>query len=90
MGCLLTGFTESGRLTREESTMRLSTRNQLTGTVAAIDVGSVMAIVKVTLDGGSQQVTASITKDAVEDLGLQQGQPVTVLIKSTEVMLGVE
>ncbi len=69
--------------------MRLSTRNQLTGTVAAIDIGSVMAIVKVDLDGG-QQITASITKDAVEDLGLTVGGPVTALVKSTEVMIGVE
>jgi molybdopterin-binding protein len=69
--------------------MRLSTRNQLAGTVASIDIGSVMAIVKVTLDGG-QMVTASVTKEAVEDLGLRDGVPVTVLVKSTEVMLGVD
>ena len=70
--------------------MRLSTRNQLTGTVASIAVGNVMAVVGVILDGGGQQVTAAITKDAVEDLGLEVGQPVTALVKSTEVMLGVE
>jgi molybdopterin-binding protein len=69
--------------------MRLSTRNQLTGTVASVDIGSVMAVVKVDLDGG-QQVTASITKDAVEDLALAPGLAVTVLVKSTEVMLGIE
>jgi molybdate transport system regulatory protein len=70
--------------------MRLSTRNQLTGTVVAeIEVGSVMAVVKLDLDGG-QRVTASVTKDAVEDLGLVVGTPVTALIKSTEVMLGIE
>jgi molybdopterin-binding protein len=69
--------------------MRLSTRNQLAATVQSIDIGSVMAVVKVELTGG-QQVTASITKDAVEDLGLKIGDPVTVLVKSTEVMLGVE
>jgi molybdopterin-binding protein len=69
--------------------MRLSTRNQLVGTVSAIDVGSVMTIVKVDLDGG-QRVTASVTRDAVEELGLVVGSPVTALIKSTEVMLGVE
>lgn len=69
--------------------MRLSTRNQLTGTVTAIDIGSVMAVVKLDLDGG-QRVTASVTKDAVEDLGLVVGSPVTALIKSTEVMLAVE
>lgn len=70
-------------------TIRLSTRNQLTGTVTAIDLGSVMSIAKIDLDGG-QQVTASITKDAVEELGLAVGSPVTALIKSTDVMLGVE
>ena len=69
--------------------MRLSTRNQLSGTVAAVQPSSVMTVVKVDLDGG-QQVTASITKDAADDLGLQVGTPVTVLVKSTEVMLGVE
>ncbi|MGP4018710.1 TOBE domain-containing protein [Saccharopolyspora sp. 5N708] len=69
--------------------MRLSTRNQLRGTVAAIDPGAVMTVVKVTLEGG-QQVVASITKDAAEDLALAVGKPVTVLVKSTEVMLGVD
>jgi len=71
------------------SVVRLSTRNQLTGTVSSIDVGTVMTIVKVDLDGG-QQVTASITKDAAEDLGLRVGTQVTALVKATEVMLGVE
>ncbi|TDV34915.1 TOBE domain-containing protein [Actinophytocola oryzae] len=69
--------------------MRLSTRNQLTGTVASIDAGTVMTVVRVTLDGG-QQVVSSITRDAAEDLGLEVGKPVTVLVKSTEVMLGVD
>jgi molybdopterin-binding protein len=69
--------------------MRLSTRNQLTGTITDVTLGSVMATVKVKLDGGEQIVTASITKDAAQDLGLAAGQPATVLIKSTEVMIGV-
>jgi molybdopterin-binding protein len=69
--------------------VRLSTRNQLAGTVASVDVGSVMAVVKVDLTGG-QQVTSSITRDAAEDLGLKVGDAVTVLVKSTEVMLAVE
>jgi molybdopterin-binding protein len=69
--------------------MRLSTRNQLTGTVSGINPGTVMTVVTVELDGG-QVVTASITKDAAEDLGLEVGKPVTALVKSTEVMLGVE
>ncbi|OBK14176.1 TOBE domain-containing protein [Mycobacterium asiaticum] len=70
--------------------MRLSTRNQLKGTIAELDLGSVMAIVKIRLDGGDQVITSSITKDAAVDLGLQVGQPATVFIKSTEVTIGVE
>jgi molybdopterin-binding protein len=69
--------------------MRLSARNQLTGTVASVDVGAVMAIVTVDLDGG-QQVTSSVTRQAVEELGLAAGSPVTAVIKSTEVMLAVD
>lgn len=69
--------------------MRLSTRNQLPGTVDSVLAGEAMAVVKVTLDGG-QTITASITKEAAEDLGLATGTPVTVLVKSTEVMLAVE
>ena len=70
--------------------MRLSTRNQLSGTITEVTLGAVMATVQVRLDGGDQIVTASITKDAVEDLGLETGKPATVLIKSTEVMIGVD
>jgi molybdate transport system regulatory protein len=70
--------------------MRLSTRNQLTGTIVEVSLGAVMATVKVRLDGGDQVVTSSITKDAAVDLGLAEGQAATVLIKSTEVTIGVE
>jgi molybdopterin-binding protein len=70
--------------------MRLSTRNQLKGTIAEVNLGSVMAIVKVRLDGGDQVITSSVTKDAAIELGLEAGQPATVFIKSTEVTIGVE
>ena len=69
--------------------MRLSIRNQLEGKVESIKPGSVMTIVKVALKGG-HTITSSVTMEAVEDLGLKIGSPVTVLVKSTEVMLGVE
>ncbi|KQS54710.1 molybdenum-binding protein [Geodermatophilus sp. Leaf369] len=68
--------------------MRLSTRNQLAGTVTEITVGSVMTTVKIDVSG--QTVTAAVTKEAVEELGLSVGSPVVALVKSTEVMLGVE
>lgn len=70
--------------------MRLSTRNQLKGIITEVDLGNVMAIVKVQLDGGDQVVTSSLTKDAALDLGLEVGQRATVFIKSTEVTVGVE
>lgn len=70
--------------------MKLSTRNQLSGTVVSVVTGEAMAVVKVKLDGGDQVITSSITKDAVADLGLTEGATVTVLVKSTEVALAVE
>ena len=70
--------------------MRLSTRNQLAGTITEVNLGSVMATVKVRLDGGEQIITASITKEAAEELGLAEGTATTVLIKSTEVTLAVD
>ena len=70
--------------------MRLSTRNQLPGTIVEVDLGSVMATVKVRLDGGDQVVTSSITKDAAVELALEAGQRATVFIKSTEVTIGVD
>jgi molybdopterin-binding protein len=70
--------------------VRLSTRNQLNGTITEVDLGAVMAVIKIKLDGGDQVVTSSVTKDAAVDLGLTVGQPATVFIKSTEVTIGVE
>ncbi len=70
--------------------MKLSTRNQLRGVVTSIDEGKVTAIVKVALDGGAQSVTSSITLEAARELGLKVGDPVVVLIKASEVGIGVE
>jgi molybdopterin-binding protein len=70
--------------------MRLSTRNQLPGTITEVTLGSVMATVKVRLNAGEQIITASITKEAAEELGLAAGTATTVLVKSTEVALAVD
>lgn len=70
--------------------MRLSTRNQLTGTITEVDLGAAMAIVKVRLDGGENVITSAITRDAALDLGLKVGQAATVFVKSTEVTIGVD
>ncbi|MFI6659787.1 molybdopterin-binding protein [Streptomyces sp. NPDC050523] len=66
--------------------MTLSIRNQLPGTVTAITPGEAMATVKVRLDGG-QEITAAITREAVNDLGLTEGSAVRALVKSTEIAL---
>ncbi|GGN72675.1 molybdenum-binding protein [Streptomyces albiflavescens] len=66
--------------------MSLSIRNQLPGTVSSVTPGEVMATVKVRLDGG-QEITAAVTQEAVQDLGLTTGSSVRALVKSTEVSL---
>lgn len=68
--------------------MSLSIRNQLPGTVTTVTPGEVMAMVGLRLDGG-QDMTAAITLEAVEDLGLAPGSKVRALVKSTEVSLAV-
>jgi len=67
--------------------VRLSARNQLAGVVARVDHGAVMTTVVVRLPGG-QEVTAAITRDSAEGLQLAEGDEVTAIIKSTEVMIG--
>jgi molybdate transport system regulatory protein len=68
--------------------MRLSARNQLAGTIVSIALGAVMAEVVVEV-GGGQHIVSAITRGAVEQLGLREGQAVVAVIKSTEVMIGV-
>ncbi|MFI5758540.1 molybdopterin-binding protein [Streptomyces sp. NPDC051569] len=63
----------------------LSIRNRLPGTVTGVTTGGAMAAVKVAVDGG--ELTAAITGEAVADLALATGSPVTALIKSTEISL---
>jgi molybdate transport system regulatory protein len=69
--------------------MRLSTRNQIRGTVASVQHGEIMSAVKVTLAGG-EVITAAITREAAEELDLESGMTITVLVKATEVMLALE
>jgi molybdate transport system regulatory protein len=66
--------------------MSLSIRNQLPGTVTAVTSGEVMATVGVRLTGG-QDLTAAITLEAAEELGLAAGSAVHALVKSTEISL---
>ncbi|MEU4065665.1 TOBE domain-containing protein [Streptomyces wedmorensis] len=63
----------------------ISIRNQLAGSVTEVSTGGAMGAVKVSVEGG--ELTAAITKDAVEDLALAAGTSVVALIKSTEISL---
>ena len=67
---------------------RLSARNQLAGTIARIERGAVSSLVGLTLPGGTR-VTASVTNDAVDGLGLAVGQAATACFKAYAVMLAV-
>jgi molybdate transport system regulatory protein len=69
--------------------MRLSTRNQIAGRVEDVQLGGIMASVKVKL-GTGEMITAAITREAAAELGLAEGLDVKVLVKATEVMLAVE
>ena len=66
--------------------MRISARNQLPGTVVAVEKGAVMSTVTVRLSGG-EEVVAAITRDSVESLGIAVGDEVVAVIKSTSVMV---
>jgi molybdopterin-binding protein len=65
--------------------MKLSARNQLAGTVVGINRGE--AIANVELDVAGQRLVASITVEAVEQLGLQQGTEIVAVIKASDVMV---
>jgi molybdopterin-binding protein len=66
--------------------MKLSTRNQLKGTVTEVKLGTIMS--EITVDIGGQSITAAITRGSAEELELAEGDEVTVLVKATEVMIG--
>ena len=69
--------------------MKLSARNILKGKVSNIKRGAVAAEVQVDIGGGNT-ITSTITVDSVERLGLEVGSEVSAVIKSSEVILGVD
>jgi molybdopterin-binding protein len=71
------------------SAMRISARNQLHGTIVAIEDGAVTSIVTIEL-AGSDRVVSSITRESVANLNLTVGLSVCAVIKSSDVMVAVE
>ena len=67
---------------------RFSARNQLMGTVSAIQAGGINSQVTLTLAGGSKLV-AVVTNDAVSALGLKPGEASVALFKAGHVLVGV-
>ena len=71
--------------------MKISARNQLKGAVSAVTNGAVNGVVAI--DIGGSTVKADITMEAIKDLGLAEGAEgaeVLAVVKSTDVIVGVE
>ena len=66
--------------------MKLSARNQLKGKVVDVTKGATTSHVRIEIAGGAM-VTASITNEAVADLGLQEGDEAWAIIKASDVMV---
>ena len=63
----------------------LSARNRFPGRIVSVEVDGVMALVEIA--AGPHRVTAAITRDAVEELGLAEGVDATATVKATSVMI---
>ncbi len=69
--------------------MKISARNQFAGTVATVVKGATTAHVTVDIGGGNV-VTAAITNESASELDLAPGAKVTVIVKSSDVMIGID
>ena len=63
----------------------LSARNRMAGVVRSVEVDGVMALVEIA--AGPFLLTAAVTRDSVEELGLAEGVPATATVKATSVMV---
>ena len=75
-------------LTTEDGGLKTSARNRLCGAIERINAGAVNTEVVLELDGGSR-ITAVVTNESVETLGLTQGARACALIKAPHVILAV-
>jgi len=73
------------RPTRHQTGGTLSARNRFPGIVRSVEVDGVMALVEI--EAGPHLVTAAITRDSVDELGLAPGVPATATVKATSVMV---
>ena len=75
----------SGHPSRHKAGDSLSARNRFPGVVRSVEMDGVMALVEI--EAGPHLVTAAVTRDAVEELGLAPGVPATAAVKATSVMV---
>jgi molybdopterin-binding protein len=64
---------------------QFSARNRFPGVIRSVEVSGVMALVEI--EAGPHRVTAAITRDSVEEMGLAEGVKATALVKATSVMV---
>ena len=69
--------------------MRISARNQIKGNVVEVKKGATTSHVRLDI-GGGQILTSSITNEAVDELGIKAGSAVTVIVKASDMMIGVD
>jgi molybdopterin-binding protein len=72
---------------RHQTGDSFSARNRLPGSVTSVEVEGVMALVEIEVEAGPHWITAAITRDAVEELGLVEGTEATATVKATSVMI---
>ncbi len=75
----------AGRPRRHSTGAALSARNRFEGTVRSVEQDGVMALVE--LEAGPFLVTAAITRDSIDELGLAPGVKATATVKATSVMI---
>jgi molybdopterin-binding protein len=75
----------SAHPTRHATDAPLSARNRFAGTITSVEVDGVMALVEI--EAGPHRITAAITRDSVEELGLAPGIRATAAVKATSVMV---
>ena len=75
----------SNRPERHRTGDNFSARNRFPGVVRSVEVDGVMALVEI--EAGPHRVTAAITRDSVEELGLAPGVPAVATVKATSVMV---
>jgi molybdopterin-binding protein len=75
----------TSRPARQGTGDHFSARNRFPGVVRSVEVDGVMALVEI--EAGPHRITAAITRDAVQELGLAPGVPAVAAVKATSVMV---